>query len=243
VDPVAELERRLKAKARPQVKTWFENYLRGAISYRGVKSPVVAQVVAGWRTDLGLGKWTLARQLDLCLKLLLRPYAEDKFAGTIYLQKYLLKDLDPIDFLEKIDGLFKRNFLHDWSTADWFSVRVLEPLIEIHNGPVMKIVTAWRKKPNLWQRRASAVALRRASRDIENIGVVQRVIADLLPSDERFIQTGVGWLIADLSKRHPREAAEIVERHLDELSTEVIRRHTKRLRKHKVYLRAKSKRG
>ena len=60
-------------------------------------------------------------------------------------------------------------------------------------------------------------------------------MAALVNEKERFIQTGIGWVISDLSKSFPGLAEAMVDRHFDDLSTEVIRRHTKRLPKHRTY--------
>ena len=46
---IADLQGRLDAAADPATKTWFENYLKHAIGYRGVKTPVVTRIVAEWR--------------------------------------------------------------------------------------------------------------------------------------------------------------------------------------------------
>ena len=43
---IADLQGRLDAVADPGTKTWFENYLKHAIGYRGVKTPVVTRIVA-----------------------------------------------------------------------------------------------------------------------------------------------------------------------------------------------------
>ena len=60
-------------------------------------------------------------------------------------------------------------------------------------------------------------------------------VATLAGDDEHFIQTGIGWVIGDLSKTHPDVAATLVERHPEQLSPEVIRRRTRLLPRHAAY--------
>lgn len=52
---------------------------------------------------------------------------------------------------------------------------------------------------------------------------------------ERFIRTGIGWVVSDLPKSHPGKAAALVEGHFNDLSAEVVRRHTRYLPGHEVY--------
>ena len=67
------------------------------------------------------------------------------------------------------------------------------------------------------------------------IALIEETIAALVGERERFIQTGIGWVVSDMSKSHPDVAAALVERHFDDLSAEVVRRHTRYLPGHEGY--------
>ncbi len=233
--PAADLRRRLEAVADPATKAWFENYLKHAIAYRGVKTPAVAKIVTEWRRAHELGSLPDAGQLALARSLIEGRFAEDKFAGTLYIQKYLLRRMDPDRILDEAESLFAAEAFHDWSTTDWFSVRVLGPLIARHGEPVARRIAGWHGAPNLWQRRSSIVPFRAVVRDEAHHPTIEATIAVLVTERERFIQTGIGWVISDLSKAHPEVAAALVERHFADLSREVIRRHTKYLPGHEGY--------
>lgn len=230
-----DLRHRLDAAADPATKAWFENYLKHAISYRGVKTPAVAKIVTEWRRAHDLGSLPDLDQLALARSLIEGRFAEDKFAGTLYIQKYLLKRTDPDRILDVAEELFIAGAFHDWSTTDWFSVRVLGPLIARHGEPVARRIAAWRGAENLWQRRSSIVPFRAVVREEAHHPAIAATIAALVTERERFIQTGIGWVISDLSKAHPEVAAALVERHFADLSREVIRRHTKYLPGHEGY--------
>ena len=232
---IADLQRRLDSAADPGTKAWFENYLKHAIAYRGVKTPAVTRIVADWRRDRGLGSLSVAEQLALAASLILRNHAEDKFAGTLYIQKHLLRRVEPEAILATTEDLFAARAFFDWSTCDWFSVRVLGPLLVRHGGTVAERIAGWRTAAGLWQRRSSIVPFRSVVRDEACHPFIEATIASLAGERERFIQTGIGWVISDLSKAHPDTAAALVERHFDDLSAEVIRRHTKHLPRHVEY--------
>lgn len=232
---IADLQRRLDEVADPGTKAWFENYLKQAISYRGVKTPVVARIVAAWRSAHELRRLSDRDQLALAARLIRQDHAEDKFAGILYIQKHLLRRVDAEAVLTMAEDLFVRGAFCDWSTTDWFSVRVLGPLIKRHGSSAAERIAGWHEAAGLWQRRSSIVPFRAVVRRQEYHALIEATIRALVSERERFIQTGIGWVISDLSKAHPSRAAVLVERHFDALSAEVIRRHTRYLPEHGDY--------
>ena len=232
---IADLQRRLREAADPRTKAWFENYLKHVISYRGVKTPVVARILAEWRHARELRHLSAGEQLRLADMLIREVHAEDKFAGILYMQKHLLRLVDADTLLSTAEGLFAERAFFDWSTTDWYSTRVLGPLIVRHGRSTAQRIAGWRGAVELWQRRSSIVPFRAVVRDEAYHSLIQETIAALVTEKARFIQTGIGWVISDLSKVHPAVAAALVERHFQALSAEVIRRHTRYLPDHARY--------
>ena len=216
-----------------KTKQWFDNYLKGAIAYRGLKTPQVTSIVKDWYLTNRLDRYSLNEQLALCGELIAGDFAEDKFAGTIYIQKYLLKKLDYQFLLAEIDLWFKNGYFFDWSTTDWMCTRVLDPIIIKQYKDAAEIVARWRMSDNLWQKRASIVSFRHASGDRQYHSTIKKIIEHLVPDERRFIQTGIGWVLADMSKNYPTEAEAIFRKHLNYLDREVIVRHAKFLDCHK----------
>ena len=240
-DLLAPLQRSMQAAADPDTKAWFEAYLRHAIEYRGIKTPVITRILSAWYQNHQIHALPAVRQLALATALIQQPLAEDKLAGIILIQKYLLRSAAPGAILEVAESLFEGGAFYDWSTTDWFCVRVLGPLVK--KGGAATRIAGWKTSAILWQRRAAIVPFRAVKQDSAYDPLVQSTIATLVKKKARFIQTGVGWYLSDLSKVRPAVAAQIVEMHLDDLSTEVIRRHTKHLPRHLDYRSAKKTRA
>ena len=236
---VADLQGRLDTVADPGTKTWFENYLKHAIGYRGVKTPVVARIVAEWRSEHGLEGLPDEDQLAVARSLIEESLAEDKFAGILYVQKYLARRLQPDRLLAVAEGLFAEGAFFDWSTTDWFSVRVLGLLIRRSGTRAAERIAGWRTAEDLWQRRAAIVPLRAVVHDETYHPLIEATVAGLVGDHERFIQTGIGWVVSDMANVHPSVAATLVERHFDDLSAAVIRRHTRHLPDHGRYKKRK----
>ncbi len=232
---ISDLQNRLDEVADEHTKTWFENYVKHTISYRGVKTPEVTRVVAAWRQSHALQQLPNEAGLDLAAALIRQDHAEDKFAGIVYIQKNLLKRIEANLLLETAESLFSFGAFVDWSTTDWFCVRVLGPAIAHHGEPAATRIAGWCRQADIWNRRAAIVPFRSVVRDQRFLHLIESTIAALVKEQERFIQTGVGWVISDLSKVNPRIAEALIERHFDDLSVEVIRRHTKYLPDHQSY--------
>jgi len=235
---IKELQTRFKKKANKQTKAWFENYLRGVIPYYGLKIPEVRLIVNQWVKDLSLDKKDLKKQIQLVETLFSLPYAEEKLAGTLYLQTCLLKKLSSGQVLSLAEGCFAKGYFFDWSTVDWFTIRVLSALVKKDKSSLTRL-EKWTSSRNLWQRRAGLVALRPLVKEKKHLPQIKRMIAKLVKDPERFIQTGIGWTLSDLSKCFPKEASLIIEKSFDKLSLEVIDRHTKYLPQHKTYKKRK----
>ncbi|MEM9508194.1 MAG: DNA alkylation repair protein [Cyanobacteria bacterium P01_E01_bin.35] len=224
-----------------KTKQWFDNYLKGAIKYRGVKTPKVARLLKEWRLANKLDIYTPQQQLILCSDLIASSFAEDKFAGIIYLHKFLIAEIDYQILLSKFNSLFKQGCFFDWSTTDWFCLRVLDPII-INNGiNAAETVSKWRYSENFWQRRASIVSFRHASLNQDYHPLIETIISDLVKEDKRFIQTGIGWVLADMSKNYPIQVEALFRKYLHQLDKEVIDRHSKHLPCHRELKQQKRK--
>ena len=231
---ITDLIQQIEDHSDLKTKQWFDNYLKGAITYRGVKTPQVTKLVKAWHRNHELSRYSLSDQLSLCTALIAGDFAEEKFAGTLYLQTFLRDQLDYSSLLNTCNTLFKEGYFFDWSTTDWFCTRILDPLILEHGLAAAQIIADLRASKNLWQRRASIVSFRHASSDSQYHALIEQIIVDLLPSNERFIQTGVGWVLSEMSKTFPIRAETLFRQHLHSLSKEVIDRHTKYLLCHKA---------
>lgn len=67
-------------------------------------------------------------QKKLALELIRKDHFEDKLAGILYIQEILLPSgsIKWKKDLSSFEKLFKDKYIFDWSTCDWFCVKVLE---------------------------------------------------------------------------------------------------------------------
>lgn len=232
---ILELQRELNDRADEKTREWFTNYLKGVIEYRGVKTPLIGDALKQWLDSCGVLQLPINNKLDVAYALLAEKVAEEKFACAIFIQKYLLKHVPAMELVARTQSSFEAGHIWDWSTNDWYCVRVLNPLVAAGDKQVLKKIASWKSAKNLWQRRSSIIPFRSTAKLDRDHGLISTIIQKLVHDRERFVQTGIGWLIADKSRHFPEFAAELVEQHFELLSTEVIDRHTKYLPKHRQY--------
>jgi 3-methyladenine DNA glycosylase AlkD len=234
---VDRLQARLDEVASPKTKAWWESYLRQAISFRGVKMADIRAALHAWiKAERFADRLSLQEQVDLALSLFRESHAEDKIAGILYLQEVLLPvgALDWRTDLPRFARLLDEGYIADWNTCDWFCVKVLGPLAQREGEACARAIAAWRHAEVLWRHRASGVAfVNLAKRGEDNFpgftDMVLEVCATLVQREERFAQTGAGWILRELSLVEQERVIAFVEVHRDELSKEALDRAIGRL--------------
>jgi 3-methyladenine DNA glycosylase AlkD len=234
---IDRLQSRLNARATAATREWWTKYLRGAASFRGVKMGDVRKAMHAWFKEERMGEHlSIGQQKDLALMLLEEDYTEDKLAGVLFLQEILLPvgALDWRSDLPRFARLFDQEYIRDWNICDWFCVKVLGPLVEQQGEACARAISEWREANSVWQRRASVVAFANlASKGDGNFPGFTEMVLDncnhLLGSQERFAQTGVGWILRELSRSDQGRVIEFVEASLDRFSREGLKNAIKYL--------------
>ncbi len=231
--PLDNLTVRLRAAAEPAKKEWWERYLKGEIEFIGVPMGAIREAAHAWADAYGLDG---DRAREAGFDLLRRPLAEEKLAGILLLQERSLPAgaLKAERDLPRIAAIFDAGHIWEWNTTDWLCIRVLGPLIETGGRPVADIVAAWVEAPGLWRRRAATVAfVPSAGRGEEAfpglVDIVLMVCSANVTDAERFAQTGVGWVLRELSDAAPGRVFDFVVAHHDVMSREAVRMAAARL--------------
>jgi 3-methyladenine DNA glycosylase AlkD len=230
------LQTQLQLRADPKTKAWWEGYLKHTIAFRGVKMADIRAALHEWIRHEGIGLLPTEQQKGLALDLIRLGYCEDKLAGILFLQEILLP-ADAIDWradLPRFGDLFEQAHIYEWNTCDWFCVRVLGRLAEREGIECAHAISGWRSARTLWQRRAAAVAFVNLARRGETnfpgfTDMLLATCAPLVASQERFAQTGAGWVLRELSLADPERVAGFVEDHVREFSREGLSYSTEKL--------------
>ena len=229
---IAELQHALQERADPDKKRWWENYVKGA-PFRGTPMAEIRSVVGGFvdaHPELGEGELT-----TLACELIAQPLSEDKLAGILLLSEHLIGGLT-LDDLPMLRGLLASGHLGDWSSCDWFCVKVLGRMLTRAEDPqpLADELIAWTASDDLWVRRAGLVAFVNLAPkgDAALDGLTRRLIEGArrnVADERRFAQTSVGWVLRELSKSAPDAVRAFVAEHGDRMSPEARRAASARL--------------
>ena len=202
-------------------KAWFTNYVKGS-TWFGCKSPTIKSVVQA-TVDEYCGETKPAKRpkiaapapalqieyLSDAVALLQRDECDAKLAGMFLLQLHTdgasLATASALQALNE-QVLLPAGVITDWSTADWFALKVLETMWRHGDGnhDLARQILSFANVPTngLWHRRMSVVAFVNwhkhrdklpATFGVELVGACE---ANLLASpNERFTQTGVAWVL------------------------------------------------
>lgn len=222
------LETRLNSLASEKSRLFWERYLKGVIPFRGVPMAGIRSAVHHWWREDGPADLSLSEQKSLAIQLFEGTPCEDKLAGILALEEILLGDLN-LDDISRLGSLFERRLIADWNTCDWFCVKVLGKLAarDLPSPDFTQAITVWRSAKTLWQRRASNVAfINLATRGDANFEGFTRLMLETcaitVQCDERFAQTGVGWLLRQLSEADRAAVLGFTRENLPRLSREAI---------------------
>ena len=198
------------------------------------------------------------------MRLIGEEYSEEKFGGMLLLQYTILNDGKPrkraknrkrseedetadgkkeekeekeeemeLD-LERCRRFFEDGVIKDWSTCDWFSIRVLGRYIKLRGASIGRSIADWADSENLWCRRAAGISfINLAKNGDENwegfcklvLGVCEKTVK----CEERFAQTGTGWVVRELGVAERKMAVEFLERNVGIMSKEGVRYATEKM--------------
>lgn len=225
---IERLAVRLDARADPEVRAGADAYLKHVIPHRGVKRPGVTAVVRQWLAeDLHEAEPSQLREIGFAL--LRQPYSEDKYAGAMVLERVIAAGaLGWREELDLLTDVFDDGCVQEWATCDTVCGRVCAPLITQGGMECARAVASWRDASNVWRRRAAAVSFVGFARKGESslpglTALVLQTAGALLPSPERFINLGVGWVLRELGNNEPDAVLAFVESRLADFNAEGLR--------------------
>jgi hypothetical protein len=243
----------LHQNAKPETKEWFSNYVKGT-TWIGTKVPTVRKVVQNTiknseeTTKMKATIYPMHVLIDESIILLQQDECDVKLAGMILLSEFCpIHQIDTArEVLDRlIDQILEpQTYITDWSTADWFAVRVLQKIAygivgggksavndtsSNNHELALKIVNFARDGTTLWYRRCGIVTFVNYYNNRDKLPpnfastLMNAAEQCLLASpEERFTQTGCAWMLryALTQKDDADLAMQIITRHSHLWTTE-----------------------
>jgi 3-methyladenine DNA glycosylase AlkD len=200
-----ELERALRAEAKPERAEKEKAYLKSGLEHLGASVPVTRRVTrAALARSPDLSREQL---LDLVAALWSKPIHERRAAAVEVLEARLDR-LEPAD-LGLIEHLIRES--KTWALVDNLAASVAGPLVERH-PELAERLDRWARDPDFWIRRsallARLVALRQGRGDF---AAFARHAEAMLEEKEFFIRKAIGWVLRDTARKRPELVADWLE--------------------------------
>ena len=221
----------LEAHSAQPTRNWWQNYVKDAAPFLGVKMADIRSSLHRWHRDNVEGAVEPADELDLALRLVFGEHSEEKLTGILYLQEILIPRgvVNGSSHVERLAGLFAEGGIYDWNVCDWFCVKVLGPLIRQHGMSCARRIAAWRTADNLWQARSSLVAFVGLADEPAFYPLIAEGCRIVGTREERFAKTAIGWILREVSRHERGFVHGMVEELLPLLTVESLRNATKYL--------------
>ena len=219
---IEKLKTRLDKHANEKRKLWFENYIKHDTKYRGVELPTIRSELKEWYNQEDIGQLSNNEQLDLALSFFEEEYAEDKFSGILFLQLYLYNKINYGVLLSRLETIFEKGYIYDWSVCDWLCTRVLRNMITVNGIECAIAISDWNTAENVWQARSSVVAFTNINKENQYTHLILESNAILIQREERFAKTAVGWLLREISRIDQNIVVEFIKQYGQYFSRESL---------------------
>ena len=191
------MRRAIASLARPAGDFDSRRYFRGgdALRFFNVGTPKVRalarRIVAEHRD------WTVDDGLVFAATLMPDPVLEVKGLAVEVMARY--RAAFRPEFLAVWKGWLAADHAANWATTDAICGSLIGPLLVMHPelAPQMR---AWSRHPNLWVRRASAVALLPSIRRGLTLDLAYDIAERLHPDPADLIHKAVGWMLRDAGR-------------------------------------------
>ena len=192
----------------------MQAYMKSAMPYYGVPSPVQAEIwrdvfprfqaetLQQWR-DAALALWRGARFRE-------ERYAALAWTGQRPYRKYQTPAVLPLYEEFIVSGEW-------WDYVDLIASRRVGPILASHPRPMAALMRRWSRDQNLWKRR-TAILAQLGFKDRTDLDLLYACIEPNLGDRAFFIRKAIGWALRQYAWTNPREVARYVRAHSDRLS-------------------------
>jgi 3-methyladenine DNA glycosylase AlkD len=204
----------LAARADPAKAPFMQAYMKSAMPYYGVASPVQveiwrdvfslfhAETIEEWR-DAALTLWRGARFRE-------ERYGALAWTGLRQYRAYQTPDALPLYEEFIVTGAW-------WDYVDLIASRRIGPILASHPRRMSVLMRRWSLDRNLWKRR-TAILAQLGFKERTDLDLLYACIEPNLGDREFFIRKAIGWALRQSAWTDPREVARYVRAHEDRLS-------------------------
>ena len=212
---VTAIRQGLADNANPEKAAGMRAYMKSAMPYRGVQTPMRRKLVrAALRAHpLASRNAWLGAVLELWRN---AAYREERYAAqdvTGAPQYRAFRTLDTLSLYEEmvVSGAW-------WDLVDDVATHKLRELVDDHPVEMAAAMRAWSTDPNLWKRRSSIICQIKR-KEATDLALLFDCIEPNLADAGFFIRKAIGWALRDLAWTDLPTVEDYVSQNAERLST------------------------
>jgi 3-methyladenine DNA glycosylase AlkD len=196
-------------------------YFKEPIDRWGIPMPVCKEIAASFYPRL---KGNLPLAIEVVGELHRKGVFEVAVVGD-YMLSRMKRHLTPGHF-HTFDSWV--DTLTNWANTDGMCTGFVSETVR-KDPKLTERLLEWTGSENRWRRRAAAVSLVPIARRGEMLDDTFRIADRLMEDQDYMVQKGVGWLLKEASKKHPKEVREYLLRWRMRTSALVLRYASEKL--------------
>ena len=203
---IAAIRSGLASAADPQRAPAMQAYMKSAMPYRGVTSPVNKPIFKKAIEDHPLPD--AASWADAVRRLFHEAsYREEWYGALAVLDHRLYREHRTLAALPLYEELIVGGAW--WDVVDEVATGSLRDLLAAHPVEMAKVMREWSVSPNLWKRRSSIIC-QVGRRRLIDLPLLYACIEPNLADRDFFIRKAIGWALRDYAWVDPDEVVRYV---------------------------------
>jgi len=217
------LLRRLRAALRqaadPLKAPVMQAYMKSAMPYHGVPTPLLRQICRETFTDLPLPSALAWQELVLDLWRSAK-FREERYAAMLLAGDKRAQPFQTPAAMKLYEELIVTGAW--WDYVDDIASHRVGAILRSHPKAMRTKMLSWSKSTNLWKRRTAIICQLGFKQDTD-LGLLYACIEPSLGSSEFFLRKAIGWALRQHAWTDPGEVKRYVRRNRERLSGLSIR--------------------
>jgi 3-methyladenine DNA glycosylase AlkD len=216
---VQTIRRRLADAADPEKAPQMQAYMKSAIPYRGVSSPVLKRLCREVFTACPLA--TAAEWQRVVLELWREAtFREERYAAVLLTQARASREFATFSSLPMLEEMIVTGAW--WDFVDTLAGHNLGDILRAEPRRMKPLMRRWARDPDLWKRR-SAILCQLGFKRETDLELLYDCIEPNLPEKDFFIRKAIGWALRQYAWTDPKAVRRYVKANKDRLSPLSVR--------------------
>lgn len=220
---ISQIQQELSLLADPVRAAGEKKYLKSPMKHYGVTVPSIRRIAQIWLKKHSL---PIDQIIEFAQSLWQGEYHEERMLA-IFLLVYRVKELTFAHY-SLIEQMVKEST--GWAQLDMVAAWLCGQLYSLDRNLMTSVLNNWVKDQNFWVRRAAILTFLGPARiSKSDFKAFTKFAVPLLKEKEFFIRKAIGWVLREVSKKHPQWVLSFVSQHRPQMSGLTYREATRKL--------------